>query len=154
MTESDEVKLKDRLSEHRKPILISVAVFVSVVVIFLVYINLPYLFMSSPGSSPSSFMYISNWDDTSHNIHIEVFDSDDEKVISKEYDIDADSSISYDKRYPSDDYRVNVTMDGTISTEKTVEVTDEWSTIDIKIHNESYSERGYPERIEIGISTV
>ncbi len=47
MMESDEVNMKDRLSENRKPILISVVVIVSVVVIFLVYITLLYIFLGS-----------------------------------------------------------------------------------------------------------
>lgn len=128
------------------------AIFMLIAVFF---IAMPFIFLGLP----LPFFSIDNEDVNEHEAVIEIFDSTNESIFNKMYELSPEEHISQPKplwlllqlSFPPGDkenYKVKVTLDNNITETRLIEF-ELWNTVDVKLYNH---EAEMP--IAIGVITV
>ena len=126
-----------------------------VTLIAICLIAMPFIFIGPP----SPLFFISNKDVNEHEAVVEIFNSDNESVFKKTYELAPEEYISQPKpawlllqlSFPPGDkenYTVKVTSYSNLTETRLIEF-ELWNTVDVKLYNDEAE-----KPISIGVETV
>lgn len=111
-----------------------------IVIVSFLYISLPFIFMGSP----TPIFQIFNDDIKSHEVTVEVFNSDNESIINKTYNLEPGSDFLEDRPLSlwlpqaKGEYMFKVTMDKQITNTVKIEIPNKYTGVSIRLYSKNY----------------